>query len=455
MRAEAPAREKPHERRVDSLVALADEAYVYGYPLLILDATFRDGTNVAAPQGHRAPVNQFARVDVLPDASFTAVVLPNVDTLYTSAFLDLTAEPIVLHVPEMQDRYYLMPMLDAYTNVFASPGTRTTGGGALNVAIVGPNFQGALPEGLTKVEAPTNLVWLLGRTQINGKQDLPSVVALTNAYTLTPLSSVGKPYTAPQNTPIDPALDMKTAPPKQVAAWMDHTYFERLSALLQKYPPPAADKEALARFEALGLSPGKFSPSPAAAQAIQGAGARVVAKLNRYFNEMTPPRNGWTVHTTLGSYGTHFLERATVALRGLGANLAEDAIYPFTTKDGSGEGLDGKNRYKLSFPKGQEPPANAFWSLTVYNGEGYLVNNPIQRYAIGSRDALQLTPDGTLELLIQSDKPVGELAANWLPTAPGPLLLVLRIYWPKESVFTGAWVPPSVQRVRFAAPSQA
>ncbi|MFT3926041.1 MAG: DUF1254 domain-containing protein [Myxococcales bacterium] len=443
----APSNKAAEKATEQDLVELADEAYVYALPLMLLDATTQAVTNVASPTGHRAPWNQFARVDVLPDAKFSAVVLPNVDTLYTSAMLDLSREPVVLHVPDTQGRYYLMPMLDAYTNVFAAPGKRTTGTGELKVAIVGPHFKGKLPKGLTKIEAPTDRVWLLGRTQINGKEDLPKVIELTNKYTLTPLSAYGKAYLPPKGR-VDPEVDMQTPPPRQIANLGDQAYFERAALLLKQFPPPAADKPQLARFAKLGFGPGKFMPSPEADKAIQGTGARATKLLKAHLAEIGQPRNGWRLTTEAGSYGTNYEVRAAVALWALGANLPEDALYPATSRDAEGQPLNGNHRYVIHFPKGQEPPAHAFWSLSMYNGAGYFVDNPIGRYAIGSRDALQRNPDGSLDLLLQSDAPQGELLANWLPTPQGPFQLLMRIYWPDQKVMDGAWELPAVIRLK-------
>ncbi len=437
------------------LAAVAEDAYIYGYPLLVMDATARQMTNVPTPSAASAPVNQLARVDTLPDASFKAVVRPNVDTLYTVAFLDVAKEPMVLHIPDTGGRYYLMPMLDAYTNVVASPGKRTTGTQEQTLAIVGPDWQGTLPDRVTKVQAPTNLVWLIGRTQINGKADLPAVTALTAKYTLTPLSAYGKPYTPPRTDHVDPSIDMTAKPPDVVAKMDPNAYFTRLAQLMKDQPPPARDQVALARFAKLGLSPGRFQPSPEAQRAISAAPRRALARIQANVAKLGTPHDGWMFSTSLGSYDTRYLERAAVALAGLGANLAKDAVYPSAYTDAKGQPLTGENRYVLHFAKGQEPPVNAFWSLTMYDANGYLVANPIDRFAIGDRDKLKRNPDGSLDLLIQHDPPTGDLAANWLPAPAGPFNLTLRLYWPKDPVLEGRWTPPGTERSGGAQVGQA
>ncbi len=432
--------------RDDELRAIADEAYLYTYPLVLLDVTALAVTNVAAPTGHSAPMNQFARLDVLPDAHFKTVVLPNVDTLYTSAFLDLAKEPIVLHVPDTHDRYYLMPMLDAYTNVFASPGKRTTGTQAHDFAIVGPGWRGRLPPNVTRLDAPTSRVWVLGRTQINGKSDLPAVTALTKLYTLTPLSSFGRSYKPPRNGAVDARLDMKTPPPEIVAALDDKAFFERAAVVLAAQPPPTRDRAALARFEKIGLGPGHFAPSPAALHAIDGAGTRGTERMRSQLAALGRNADGWRMATNLGEYGTRYLVRATVARAALGANLPGDAVYPSAQLDADRAPLNGGNRYVLHFAKGQEPPVNAFWSLTMYGSDGYLVANPIDRFAIGDRDKLVRNADGSLDIWIQHDAPTGATAANWLPAPDGPFQLLLRMYWPKAPILDGKWSPPPIKK---------
>jgi hypothetical protein len=186
----APASETANATRVT-----AEDAYIYGYPLVLMDVTRAKMTNVPHALGMGAPINQFASVKTFPDATFTDVVSPNADTLYTQAWLDLSKEPLVLSVPDTHGRYYLMPMLDAWTNVFASPGKRTTGTGKGNFAITGPGWTGSLPVGVKEIKSPTDMVWVIGRTQANGKADFPAVNAIQAQYKLTPLSEWGKPYT--------------------------------------------------------------------------------------------------------------------------------------------------------------------------------------------------------------------------------------------------------------------
>jgi hypothetical protein len=305
---------------------------------------------------------------------------------------------------------------------------------------------------VTKIAAPTNLVWIIGRTQVNGKDDLPSVVALAKSYTLMPLSSFGQPFTPPKNDEIDPNVNIEMAPPRIVAAMDDQEFFTRLAALMKSNPPPARDKATLARFKALGLEPGKFEPSEAAKGAITGAGERARKRMDEHTLKMGKLVNGWRIDMNLGNYGTRYLDRAAVALEGLGANLPADALYPFAFVDEKGEPLNGENNYVLHFAKGKVPPVNAFWSLTLYDPKGYFVANPINRFALGSRDKLKRNPDGSVDILIQNEQPEGEMAANWLPAPQGEFNLALRLYHPKQPILNGTWKPPAVKKAETPAP---
>ncbi len=430
------------------------EAVAYGFPLVIMDATRRKLTNVERAGAMTAPVNQFAHVTAFPDVSFRDVVRANVDTLYSSAWLDLGAEPIVLTVPDTRGRYYLMPMLDAWTDVFASPGKRTTGTKAGRFAIVGPGWKGELPKGVTRLDSPTNMVWIIGRTQTNGPKDYPAVHALQARYQLTPLSQLGKKYVPPAGK-VDPSVDMKLAPIDAVAKMGTAGYFDRMAALLADNPPPAADTEVVAKLARLGIVPGaRFDPSkldPAFARGLEKALPAALEKLTAASKQAGAPVNGWRVPSMkLGDYGTDYGTRAVVALVGLGANLPADAIYPSAFVDAGGEPLSGAHRYVLHFDKGQEPPVRAFWSVTMYDPESFFVANPIGRYALSSWMPFQRNADGSLDLYIQHESPGKAKEANWLPAPAGAFNVTMRMYWPNDTAPTihdGSWKPPAIRKV--------
>jgi hypothetical protein len=335
------------------------QAVVYGLPLVIMDITMKKSINVARPVGTFAPANQFAHLREFPNASFKDVVRANVDTLYSSAFLDLAKEPIVLSVPDTYGRYYLLPMLDMWTNIFASPGKRTTGTKRGNFVISRPGWTGTVPAGMQELKSPTNGVWILGRTQTNGPKDYPAVHAIQDGYKLVPLSAFGKPFTPPQGT-VDPNVDMKAAPVDTLQK-MTSADFDALAQLLKSNPPPASDAPILAKLATIGVVPGeKFDPSkldPAVAKGLDKSLTVALDKLQEAAKTSGAPVNGWQIPPSiLGKFGTEYGIRGIVALVGLGANLPADAVYPTTYVDAEGKALNGANRYTLHFDKGLTPP---------------------------------------------------------------------------------------------------
>lgn len=428
------------------------EAYVYGYPLVTMELTRRVLTNAAEANERRAPMGQFHNARQYPDATFRAVTAPNADTLYSTAWLDLTREPYVLSLPDMGDRYFLMPMLDGWTNVFQAPGKRTTGGKAQAYAITGPNWQGELPKGVTEYKSPTNLVWILGRTYCTGTPaDYKAVHELQDNYSLVPLSAYGKPYTPPR-AKVDPSIDMKTPVREQVHKLDAGAYFKLLAALLKDNPPAAADPPMVAKLAKLGIVPGKDFDltrlDPAVAKGLQGVPQAGVAKIMAHFKSAGTLANGWMFTTKTGLYGTDYLQRAFIAAVGLGANRPEDAVYPISQADPEGKPYSGANRYVVHFPRGQTPPVNAFWSLTMYNANFFFAPNPLNKYTVSPRNDLQYNADGSLDLYIQHDSPGKDREANWLPAPEDKFVLMLRLYWPREkdpSIINGTWKPPAVQ----------
>jgi hypothetical protein len=429
------------------------EAVVYGLPLVIMDITKQKSTNVAKPEGAAAPINQFGNVRAFPDASFKDVVRANVDTLYSSAFLDLGREPIVLSVPDTRGRYYLMPMLDAWTNVFASPGKRTTGTNAGRYAITGPGWTGTLPKGVTQIKSPTNMVWIIGRTQTDGPKDYPAVHAVQDGYKLAPLSAFGKPYKAPTGV-VDPTIDMKTPPVQQLQQMGADAFFNRLAALLASNPPPASEAPVLEKLKLIGIVPGQpFDPSkldPAVAKGLEKSLSVALEKLQAASKQTGAPVNGWSVPPMiLGNYGAEYGTRAVVALVGLGANLPQDAVYPSVYVGADGAPLNGAKGYVIHFDKGALPPARAFWSITMYGDDSFFVANSINRYAISSWMPLKKNADGSLDVHVQPNSPGKAKETNWLPSADGPFNMTLRIYWPEDkppSILDGSWAPPPVRK---------
>ncbi len=439
--------------------ALADDAYVYGYPAVLMHVTQRVLTNVPRPIESPAiaplplaPVNQLARMRAFPTLDQQAVVRLNRDTLYTSAWLDLAAEPMVLHVPSSHGRFYLVQMIDAYTNVLADPGSRTLGDDPHTFAIVGPHWQGRLPAELTRIDAPTDTVWIAGRIQTDGENDFAQVHAIQDEYRLAPLSRSGDAHIPPANLTFDLRVNMRTTPMKQLAQMDAATFYAILAEQLTRNPPPARDAPILRRLAKLGLVPGKpfdlGKANPAVAQALAGSVKRGQERIARAIRSLGREANGWRIlPNNVGQFGTDYDARAAVAQFALGANLAADAVYPSTLVDSEGRALNGEHRYVLHFAAGHTPPARAFWSLTLYDADGFLIDNPAHRYIIRDRDPLEYNPDGSLDLWIQRESPGHGHESNWLPMPAGGFSLTLRIYWPEPEVLSGDWKPPGVKRL--------
>jgi hypothetical protein len=411
------ARKADERHRSLEIYELAEEAYLYGYPLVLMDHS--------------------ARFSAIAPRSISSV-LPNVHTLSTSAFIDLSHGPWLFTLPDTSDRYYFVSMLDAYSNVFASLGTRATGTSAAEYAIVGPRWKRALPPGCKVIGSPSDLVWLRGQFQVDGNHDLPAVFALTAHCTLRRLNEREKPAT---HLRVDPTFNMRAPAGKLVAKLSDHAFFERLSGLLARYPPPARDAEILKGFERLGLRPGYFSPPASAVRAITGAARRARRRMHVRVGAAT---HGWSFDPPLGAYDTLYFERAAAALWAFGANLPEDAVSLSTSHDAHGRPLEGKSDYVLHLDPAHEPPAAAFWSLSLYDRYGHVVSNRIDRYALASSDALTRNHDGSLDIYIQREPPASASLANWLPAPDAPYQLILRLYSPEPRALHGDWVPPSI-----------
>ena len=408
------------------------QAYLYAYPLVLMDVT-------REAQAAKAAANTFAHSRAFPTEESRTIVRPNADTLYSSAWLDLSKEPILLRLPDTGGRYYLMQVLDAWTETVAAPGKRTSGTEEGWFALVGPGWKGKLPAKVKqRIDCPTNMVWLLGRTQTNGPEDYEKVHRIQDGFRLMPLrqyqkSSAGTEFAF-------------TTPPAIVEQMSDTRFFERFMRLLASNPAHATDTAMLDFMRRAGPLPPavptvEFSEGVQAAKSMLG----VVEQLRTTI----AGASGWTgVSSNVGRYGTNYMARAVVARVGLGANPPEDAVYLSCYKDPTGKPLRGS--FQMHFAKSELPPVEAFWSITAYDSQGYFVANPARRFAVGDRDALHFNADGSLDLTIQSEAPKDPLLhANWLPSpATGTFNLMFRLYWPKPEILSGKWMPPPVLPLR-------
>jgi len=434
---------------------LGTEAYIYGYPLITMEYTRRVITNVEKPEGTHAPMGQLIRLREYPNASFRDVTAPNADTLYTTCFLDVGKEPYVLSLPDAHGRYYLFPMLDGWTDVFQDPGKRTTGTGPQTYAITGPGWKGNLPKSVKQYKSPTAIVWILGRIYCTGTpEDYAAVHKMQDEVSVVPLSAYGKPYTPPEGK-VDPSIDMNTAPRDQVNALSSEAYFSLLATLLKDNPPANADAPMVSKLAKIGVIPGQAFD----ASKLGEEGAKALAevpkmgfeKIMGHFKESGQMENGWDFTTKAGLYGTDYLQRALITAIGLGANRPQDAVYPTSEADAEGKPYSGANQYIMHFNKGELPPAEGFWSLTMYDDEYFFVANPLNRYSISARQNLKANADGSVDLYLQNENPGADKESNWLPAPKHEFILMLRLYWPREkspSILNGTWKVPAVKQAK-------
>lgn len=438
-------------------LATAIDAYIYGYPLVLTE--YERQFMLAA--GTLDAMNQFHHGERLLGPADTAVRRSNNDTLYSSAFLNLKAQPLILHVPDTTGIYYVMQMMDAWTNTFAAPGTRTTGTAEQSFAIVGPDWKGQLPRPITVLRSPTNMVWIIGRTEVNTNVppegtclpiDYTNVHNIQKQYTLTPMSQgIGEKAATLVASRNATAFTSAPTPPDLVEQLTGVQFFQTLSALMRDNPAAEEDRTALKRFEAIGFVPGMpFNPPADMIAEINAAPPQARERMREEFDTTGDVINGWRVITSgIGTYGTDYLMRAAVAQGAIGANLPEDGFYPATSVaivHGQPVALDSSTKYVIHF--NPVPPVNAFWSVTMYDANGYFVENPICRYAIHSTDR-GIIGRGAVDILLQPNAPTDTaLMGYWLPTPtpPAPFNLILRMYWPSTIALQEMWVPPPVEK---------
>ena len=428
------------------------DAYLYFYPLISVDITRLQSTNIEpGKEFGKGPMNTFVHIPAFPPADLKLVVRINFDTLYSVAWLDLTKEPFVVSVPNTDGRFYLLPMLDMWSDVFASPGWRTTGTQAGNFLMTPPGWSEAVPTGFTQIKAPTPYVWIIGRTRTDGPPDYDAVHKIQAGYTVTPLSRWGK-VPEPVTVTIDQSVDMKTPPKVQADSMPAGKYFAYAAELMKLHPPHITDEPIVAQMKRIGIEPGKSFEfdklAPGVQKALESARADAQQLMSWKIPSIARVANGWSMNTdTMGVYGNYYLKRAIVTQVGLGANLPEDAIYPLNLGDDSGKPLDGANKYAIHFDAGATPPVNGFWSVTLYDADGFQVANVLNRFAVSSWMPFNKNADGSLDLYFQNESPGKDKEANWLPAPPGAFNLTMRLYGPKQDALTGKWNPPPVKKL--------
>jgi hypothetical protein len=427
---------------------IAIEAYIYLHPLLTMDVTRRAVTNV--PEG---AVNSFNHFRKFPEAEDRAVVRPNFDTLYSSAWIDITDEPMIISVPDTKDRYYVLPIMDMWTDVFAAAGKRTTGTKSGNYALVSKGFKGKLPKGVEAIEAPTPTMWIINRIQTNGPKDYKFVHGLQDGFKVTPLSQWGKKVVH-KPFKVDPTVDMKTDPFDQMMAMDAKKYFSYGTDLMKKHPPHSTDFSILARMKRIGIVAGESFDYEKASPVFKAALDRAVVDglqlMKDTMPSLAPIVDGWQMNTSsMGVYGNFYMKRALVALIGLGGIAPEEAIYPLNLADADGKKTVGTSSYTMHFSKDKLPPVDAFWSITMYDQDGFQVANELNRFAIGDRDDLVYNKDGSLDIYIQAKSPGKDKESNWLPSPDkGEIGITMRLYEPEAQALDGRWVPPVITKVK-------
>jgi hypothetical protein len=434
------------------------EAYIYAYPLVTMEMTRRVMTDTATPEGSKAPMGQWAKLRGYPAVDDHSVTAPNADTLYTIVWVDVSKEPWIISAPDMKGRYFLLPILDGWTTVFADPGKRTTGTGGQKFAITGPGWSGTLPPGVTEYKSATGIVWLLGRIYCTGTpEDYKAVHALQDQMTAVALSAYGKPALAPVPGVVDPSVELKTAIRDQVNGMDGASFFKLFAQLLKTNPPTADDAPMVATLAKIGIVPGQdFDPStldPAVAKGLaevpNPANDKIMGMMKEgLVNGDAKLTDGWFFSTKTGIYGTNYKMRALITAIGLGANRPQDAVYPTSEGPGVIEKYSGAKKYVLHFDKGQMPPVDGFWSLTMYDAAYFFVPNPITRYTVSQRNKFAVNADGSTDLYIQNESPGKGKEQNWLPAPKDKFILMLRLYWPKEtppSILDGSWKIPGVK----------
>ncbi|AYN04178.1 DUF1254 domain-containing protein [Flavobacterium sp. 140616W15] len=438
-----------------TIIKTAEMAYLYGLPLVLMDIARRQSTNAEEVGSMAAPMNQFVHKSTFPDATLKNGTRLNADTYYSSAWLDLSKEPIVLSVPDTYGRYYQLSMQDAYTNIFSSLNKRTTGTGAANFLITGPKSTEPVPIGMQEIKSPTNMVRIINQIQMNSYVDGLKVYKLQRQYKLIPLSGWATDYVAPKGK-IDSSVP-KGSPSEIVSKIPIGEFFNYVNQLMANNPPRDKDAETVKMFATIGIKPGsKFNLSgfnSSVQSVVRALPDKMLGALNKEITMPPKLENGWTpIDLKLGAFGTDYKHRAMISYKGLEINLPQDIINSSCMVDEGGDKLNGSNKYTIHFNQDEIPLANAFWSLTAYDAKGAFVANPMNRFTIGNRDSLIRNADGSIDIYFQRSYPGKIRENNWLPVSSGEFNIVLRVYSPKEQMLKGKWIIPSIKKTVPIAP---
>jgi hypothetical protein len=435
-----------------ALLDIALDAYTYAYPLIAMDTLRRIGTSVMqadCEHGRGAPINQFTHLRRLPDAS-SMEKRPSIDTLRSSLWFDVSREPLVVTLPDWGGRFYSLSLLDAWSDAFACLGTRSTGTEAQRFAIVGPRWRRSLPRGIRVYRSPTATGWLLCNIEVRGAQDLPHLARAQASLSAAPWSQWARIFNPPAGAAelLPSAADAVRA----VCSLRAEHFFTRFCALTRHDPPHAHDQAVLDRLRSIGLVPGRRLDYAGLSAAVRAALEQAVLvapiRLQAAHARLRSRSNAWyLVGKPYAAYGTDYATRAAVAFGDLGSCVGDDVLTFSARQETTGDAFDSARRYTLRFGRGQLPPTQGFWSLTLYDDRRRLVDSELGRHNLGSRDGSMPGPDGSLTLLVQRDRPTASLVRNWLPAPPsGGFSLSLRLYAPLAAARDGIWTPPPLRR---------
>ena len=418
-----------------------EAAYVYTFPLVLMDATETSATNTEEAATEKAPVNQFIHSVALADAQFKTVVTPNVDTIYSQVWYDLSEEPMVYELPET-DRFCKVQVLDGWTNTAAV--LDKAGAYAITLS----TWEGELPEGVTRIDVPTSMAWSITRIVLTGEEDLPNVYAIQEKMKLMPLSDYisGDTYEPPRGSyseendyiPVDKVLSMDPI-----------TFFNKANELMVKNSPAAADKEMLEKIAVVNIGPGmEFDISVLTGDVAENWKTmltEIQLKLIKEGQKFSKKLGQWDYFgEPIGDFNTEYAYRALVALAGLGANTVEVALYPKIEQDADGNTLTGEKSYILHFESYPQVLEGGFWSVTAYGDDDFLIDNPIDRYCINDRSDLKVNDDGSVDVILSKDAP--EDTTNWLPVGDGGFHLYMRIYTPDMDALE-TWTAPTITEI--------
>ena len=426
---------------------IAHEAYPYLYPIVLMEAT-RKQMWAKRPQQTGDPHGLFShQMNSITD-KWRTVARSNIDSLFSSAWVDLSAGPVLLTIPPADARYHMFQMIDFWTDVFAVAGSRSNGQNGKKICIIGPSDSGTLTSPSKEADfvlrCPTPTMWILGRTAVQSDSDLSRAREFISQCTLVPLASPG--FTDEVETISVPAQGV--SPVKFVDNLTAAEFFESADAILRREGPHLTDGSVVMRLASLGIGTGSPFVFAETSSVIRDSLNRAIDNHRAesdfiHFSDDSRV-NGWSyTSANIGTWGNNYSRRAFVARIGLAANPAEDAVYLHSLLDDHGNSLDGARTYVIHFET--PPPVHAFWSVTAYDQEGFLFENELNRFGLRSRDQFQTNTNGSFEIYFAPECPSPEVTDNWVPTQPGELSLLMRLYMPRSEFLTGKWSPPEIR----------